>query len=310
MRVSWPGGRKFAFTIFDDTDWATVEKVKPVYDLLSDLGMHTTKSVWVMGPKGSPTNEGATCDDPGYLEWVLSLQRRGFEIGIHNIAPATSTREWTQRGLERFQELFGEQKIIHCNHMGCRENLYWGDARLTSWRQGIYRLLTRGRNGADSRGHLEGDPHFWGDLCSERVSYVRNFVFEELNTLAACPEMPYHDPSKPFVNYWFASTNGSSLRRFLGNFTFANIDRLVEEGGLCIAYVHFAAGFTQDGAVNTEFRRRLEYIQSQNGWFAPVSEVLDHLRAGDNCAARSISAQGRRRLETRWLAGKIVKGTS
>ncbi|MDT7602383.1 MAG: hypothetical protein QOF61_380, partial [Acidobacteriota bacterium] len=22
-QVTWPGGRKFAFTIFDDTDWAT-----------------------------------------------------------------------------------------------------------------------------------------------------------------------------------------------------------------------------------------------------------------------------------------------
>ncbi len=40
------------------------------------------------------------------------------------------------------------------------------------------------------------------------MSYVRNFVFDEINTLAACPEMPYFDPAKPFVNAWFASLPG------------------------------------------------------------------------------------------------------
>ncbi len=59
----WPGGHKFAFSIFDDTDWATVENVKPVYDLLADLGMRTTKSVWMFRGEGSPKISGATCED-------------------------------------------------------------------------------------------------------------------------------------------------------------------------------------------------------------------------------------------------------
>jgi hypothetical protein len=105
MKISWPGGSKFAFTIFDDTDWATTAKVKPVYDLLNDLGMRTTKSVWMFKGDGEPTNGGETCEDRNYLEWVLSLQERGFEIGLHNIAPTTSAREQTLRGLDRFQEL-------------------------------------------------------------------------------------------------------------------------------------------------------------------------------------------------------------
>jgi hypothetical protein len=310
MRVSWPNGHKFAFTIFDDTDWATVEKVRPVYDLLTDLGMRTTKSVWVLRCEGRAMNEGATCDDREYREWVMSLQNQGFEIGIHNVSPTTSTREETRRGLERFRELFGEEKIIHCNHLGCQENMYWYDARLTSWRRGLYRALTLRRPNGVSRGHVEGDPLFWGDLCREHISYVRNFVFDELNTLAVCPEMPYHNAFRPFVNYWFASANGSSLRRFLGNFTFANLDRLIEEGGLCIAYVHFAADFARDGQIDEEFRRRLEYVASHNGWFAPVSAVLDHLRGGGDCAARSISTTKLRKLETKWLADKILKGTS
>ena len=309
-RIVWPGGRRFAFTVFDDTDWATVEKVKPVYELLADLGMRTTKSVWVLRGEGEPENVGETCEDRHYLEWVLSLRERGFEIGLHNVAPTTSPREQTRRGLERFGELFGRRPIVHCNHLGCRENIYWGAARLSGWRRGVYRALTRGRHGHDSRGHVEGDAHFWGDLCRERVAYVRNFVFDEPDTLNACPPMPYHDPQRPFVNYWFASSNGSSLRRFLDNYTYERLDALMEAGSLSVAYVHFAAGFAEGGRVDAEFRRRLEYLAKAGGWFAPVSEVLDHLREGKDTAARSIAASDLRRLETRWLAGKVRGGTS
>lgn len=309
-RKNWPDGRRFAFTIFDDTDWATRAKVEPVYDLLGALGMRTTKSVWMFRGDGVATNEGSTCEDGEYLNWLLALKRRGFEIGLHNVAPTTSSREWTERGLDRFRELFGSAPLVHCNHLGCRENIYWGAARLTGWRRPLYNALTRGRNGDNSRGHLEGDALFWGDLCRARVSYVRNFVFDELDTLALCPQMPYHDPGKPYVNYWFASANGSSLRRFLENFTCERIDQLVAAGGLCIAYVHFAAGFAVDGAVAPEFKRRLEYIAAQGGWFATVSEVLDYLRAGAGPDERRISAKELRRLETSWLARKVVNGTS
>ena len=46
-RILFPNEKKFAFTIFDDTDLATVQNVKPIYDLLYQLGIITTKSVWV-----------------------------------------------------------------------------------------------------------------------------------------------------------------------------------------------------------------------------------------------------------------------
>jgi hypothetical protein len=308
--MSWPQGRKFAFTIFDDTDWATVENVKPVYDLLANLGMRTTKSVWVFRGERKPRNGGMTCEDGEYLEWVLSLQDQGFEVGLHNAAPGTSRREQTREALGRFRELFGDQKIVHSNHTGCLEDIYWGDARLSGWRRALYNVLTRGRRHELFRGHIEGDPLFWGDLCQERVRYVRNFLFDDLNTLAMCPEMPYHDPAKPYVNFWFASTIGASLTSFLKNFTRTKVDRLVDEGGLCIAYVHFAAGFVRDGQVKPEFRKRMEYIASKDGWFAPVSEVLDFLRSGGNRADRVISPTKRSRLETRWLVSRAFKGTT
>ncbi len=310
MKKVWPFGHKFAFAIFDDTDWATVEKVKPVYDLLADLGMRSTKSVWLFNGEGSPVNGGSTCEDRDYLQWVLRLQHQGFEIGLHNPAPVTSPRERMWLGLARFRELFGNQMMIHCNHVGCLENIYWGDARLSGWRRLLYNALTAGRRRNVFRGHIEGDPLFWGDFCKEWVSYVRNFVFDDLNTLSLCPEMPYHDPSRPFVNFWFASTDGGSLARFLRNFTFKNIDRLVEAGGLCVAYVHFAGRFASGGKVDSGFRERMEYIAAQNGWFATVSNVLDYLRAGASRESRAIGAAPLRRLEMRWLASKLRKGTS
>src|SRR5688572_1332515 len=112
-RVTWPDGRKFAFTIFDDTDWATKPRVKPIYDLLFDLKMRTTKSAWVTSGGATGLNRGSTCEDPEYLEWLLDLQKNGFEIGLHNVAPGTSNREQVRDGLIRFQELFGPGMVAH-----------------------------------------------------------------------------------------------------------------------------------------------------------------------------------------------------
>lgn len=303
----WPDGKKFAFTVFDDTDWATVGRLRPVYDLLSDIGVNTTKSVWMFDGEGDPDVNGHSCDNPGYLLWVLSLQRSGFEIALHNAASVTSSRDRTSRALDRFTEIFGTDTFPHCNHYGCSENLYWGDARLSGWRRTIYNASTRGRRKDRYLGHVENSPLFWGDLSRERVTYVRNFVFDELNTIAACPEMPYHDPTRPYVNFWFASADGGSLRTFLQNFTRDKIDALVEAGGLCIAYVHFAAGFVKDGKLDPEFKHTMEYIASRNGWFAPVSNVLDHLRAGSSPEMRTISQQRLAQIETKWLTRKIWK---
>src|SRR5437899_2238785 len=47
VRRSWPEGKDFAFTIIDDTDNATLARIRPIYELLSELGLRTTKTVWV-----------------------------------------------------------------------------------------------------------------------------------------------------------------------------------------------------------------------------------------------------------------------
>ena len=53
----WPQNKEFAFTIIDDTDFATKKNIKPVYDLLYDLGFLTTKTVWVYPPKDKFTGQ-------------------------------------------------------------------------------------------------------------------------------------------------------------------------------------------------------------------------------------------------------------
>jgi hypothetical protein len=304
--VSWPNGRRFAFTIFDDTDWATKPRVAPIYSLLGELQMRATKSVWVRGNR-TGLNEGSTCEDPEYVEWLLELQREGFEIGLHNVAPGTSNRAQIGESLTRFRELFGDGMIAHANHVGCDEGIYWGDARLTGWRRAVYRRLTAGTR-ATHRGHIEGDPLFWGDLCRSQVRYVRNFVFPHLNTLAMCPLMPYHDPARPWVNFWFAGADGGSCRSFLENFTRDAIDRLEDEGGLCIAYVHFGAKFARDGEVLPEVRAVLEYVAAKPGWFPHVSQALDFLRGDATPEQRRIPQHQLRRLETRWLLTRVADG--
>ena len=43
-KILWPDNKKFAFTIFDDTDRANLENIKIVYDFLNKLGFKTTLS--------------------------------------------------------------------------------------------------------------------------------------------------------------------------------------------------------------------------------------------------------------------------
>ena len=119
----FPGGRRFAFTILDDTDDATVANVKPLYDLLYELGYRTTKTVWpVACPEGSRIYfAGHTLEDPGYLEFVRELLERRFEVAFHGATMESSVRERTLRALDVLRERLGVEPQIHCNHGHNRE---------------------------------------------------------------------------------------------------------------------------------------------------------------------------------------------
>jgi hypothetical protein len=304
--VEWPSGKAFAFSVFDDTDRTTLENGPAVYDLLANLGFRTTKSVWPLRGSGEPRVGGATCEEPAYLAWVHGLQREGFEIALHNVAPQTSSREQTIRGLERFAELFGTGPSAHANHTGCKEAIYWGDGRLSGLNRTAYNVLNRFKTRGVFEGHVESSPLFWGDVCRSTVKYVRNFVYSDVNTLGHCPQMPYHDPQRPYVNYWFASTEGPTVEPFVRALSEANQDRLEAEGGACIMYTHFGVGFVRDGSIDARFERLMRRLSTKNGWFVPVTTLLDFLLEARG--HHEITDRERSALERRWLAHKLRVG--
>jgi hypothetical protein len=303
-KIDWPDGKDFAFTIFDDPDKDTVENLEAVYPFLRDLGFRTTKAVW---PIQGDNKKSTTCENERYLKLVLGLQEQGFEIGLHNVTSRTSTRERTAQGLERFQSLFGHTPYSMANHTGCGENIYWGNARLSGVHRVLYSMLNLKLNGnrqVVSQGHIEGSPLFWGDLCKAQIKYVRNFVFGDINTLKVCPVMPYHDPARPFVNYWFASSEGRNVDSFNMTVNEDNQDRLVREGGACIMYTHFASRFLENGKINGRFKLLMGRLSKMNGWFVPVDTLLNYILHSKG--HHVITEKERSALQTRWLWHKII----
>ena len=303
--ITWPDGKKFAFTIFDDTDRTTIHNGPPIYDILADLGFRTTKSVWPLKGASKPAIGGSTCQDPEYLAWVKSLQSRGFEIALHNVTYHTSDRSTVIEGFERFHEYFGSYPHIHVNHGDCQENIYWGDARFTRMNRALYNLLSNHERQNRFKGHVQGSKLFWGDICLERIDFVRNFTFLDINTLKVCPYMPYYDPERPFVKNWFASTDGANGDRFIEKISEENQDRLEEEGGACIMYTHFGSRFINDGQMQPLFKQRMERLSKKNGWFVPVSTLLDYLLSVKG--QHVLSDRERSHLERTWLRDQIIR---
>ena len=131
---------------------------------------------------------------------------------------------------------------------------------------------------------------------------MRNFVYRDIDTLAACPQMFYRDSAKPYVGAWFACSEGADPASFVRTIGDVQQDRLEADGGLCIMYTHLGAGFWRDGALDPEFERLMRKLAGRDGWFAPVAEVLDHLRSVKGVT--DLGARERRELEWRWLGEK------
>jgi hypothetical protein len=308
-RIQWPEGKRFAFTVFDDPDFQTVDRGKPVYDFLADLGFRTTRGVFP-GTRLTPAAErNVTCLDDAHRQWLISLHERGFEMGWHGASPGTSKREQTEEALGRFREMFGAWPKTISQHYECKENIYWGDNRLSEpSHRFVYNLLTRWKNHNAFFGDKAGHELYWSDLCRERVRYVRSFVFSDMNTLAACPYMPYRDPDRPDVNLFYSSTGGHNAAKFIEALSEARQDQLEAEGGACIMYTHFAYQFVENGKLLPEFRRLMERLARKSGWFVPLGTLLDYL--GQQKGIRTITAAERKALERRWLVHKVRYGTA
>jgi len=298
--LHFPDGRRFAFTIIDDTDVATIENVRPVYDLLHRLGLRTTKTVWPVGcPEGSRNfSSSQTLDDPAYRDFVLELQRRGFEITWHGATMESSERGRTMRAFARFQECFGHPPRVHANHSYNRENLYWGPDRVDNRLLRFLYQRTLPTPPDHYQGHMDGSPYWWGDLAHRHVEYTRNLTFDEIDLRRINPSMPYHDPRRPLVRWWFSASDAEDQPAFDELLRPENQQRLERDGGVCIVATHLGKGFAADGEVHPTTRERLEQLAARPGWFVPVGQLLDWLRAQRR--EDRLPPEEWRRMQRRW----------
>lgn len=305
--MKFPGGKKFAFTILDDTDDSTLENVKPVYDCLRHNGLRTTKTVWAMDcPEGSRLFFSAdTLQRKEYLQFVHELADHGFEIAFHGATMESSRRERTIQALAFIKEEFDVYPTLYCNHGHNRENLYWGRRRFqTEMLRRVVGVLRREEQAYYS-GEVEGSDFFWGDLCKQHVRYVRNFTFARLNVLDVNPDMPYYLSETPYVNQWFSTADAPDVVAFTRLLSDENIDALEQAGGVCILSTHFGKRFVKNGVLDSQVERIFHHLGRRPGWYIPVTELLDYLV--------NVQGKGQRlgrwetfKLEIRFLLDKIL----
>jgi len=78
---------------------------------------------------------------------------------------------------------------------------------------------------------------------------------------------------------------------------------LLQEQGCCIVYTHFGAGFMTKGRLNPQTIHLLKTLAQKNGWFVPVSELLDFLL--EQKPKPEISRLEKKRLVYRWIWEKV-----
>ena len=294
LQIDYPAGREFAFSVLDDTDNGTVENLTPIYDLFQELGFRTTKTVWPLEcPEGSEDyHRASTMAEPEYRRFARGLQARGFELTWHCATMESSTRERTVHGLEAFKEYFGHYPTLHCNHGQNRENIYWGASR---YRNPVIRLaqrLARSSRAPACSGEIKGSPYFWGDLCRKHFRFVRGFTWYDINTLDKDSDLVYRLPWTPYVNCWFSTSDAADVRQFNRLVTRTSIDRLRAARGVCIVTTHLGKGFVRDGRIDSQVEDTLRYLATLPGWFAPVSEILEHFRAAKPLLERPYRVHG------------------
>jgi hypothetical protein len=301
--LPFPEGKDFAVSFVDDTDLSTIENTAPVYELLHSLNIMGTKTVWISRQKRTSafrdkeehsinfiTNTGSTLEDENYCDFVKSLKIKGYEIALHGIAAGNSYRDEIIEGIDIFKSIFGDYPKINIFHERNRENLYAGNDKLELW---PFKLLEKMVDNSDYQGHKDGSKYFWGDIAKAKIKYMRLpfHTISEVNTSKVNPSMPFHDPKRPYVNYWFASSDGADCQRFIRLLSDSNIKRLEKENGVCLIYTHFAKGFCskKNGryALNREFVDTISNLgRYPNRWCPTASELLDRLLVCKNISIR------------------------
>jgi hypothetical protein len=277
----YPAGREFAFTLLDDTDDMSLSKGRPVYALLQQHGLRTTKTVWARSVPPAERgiyHAGETLQDPGQLEWIRALEQAGFEIAFHNAAMASSTRAQTMAALAALDASLARPVRLHCNHGQNQENLYWGHRRYRSGPVALLAWLAAGRRGRQVfQGEQPGSPFYWADIAEQRMHYLRNLSFSRLGGRSIPPGRPYREPRKLQRPVFFNTADAPDAEAFCRLVTPAAIEQLRRTGGWAIVSTHLGKGFHTPRGIHPGFRRIIEHLGQQPGWYVPVSTLLDHL---------------------------------
>jgi len=304
--IAYPDGKDFIFTIFDDTDVATLGNIQPIYDFLSSVGIYTTKSVWPLNSdcRDSDYLGSHTLEHDAYRNYIVTLADKGFEIGFHGASMESSLREETIRGMEFIKEVVGYYPRVYACHAVNNENMYWGENRFSYMlSKYIYNILSKDRR--IYQGENESSPHFWGDICCKNISYVRTFTFNEINLRNVMPLPVYKDKSKRYLNYCFISSDTDNVEEFNMFLSTKRQDQLERERGICILTTHFGKGFVKRGVLNDKTKQLIVQLSKRNGWFVPVSTVLDFLVAYESDIA--IDDYAKFNLEMKWFASSVMR---
>lgn len=305
---NYPGGASFALAICDDTDDATLENIKPVYDFLLARGIRPTKTVWVYpADRNDPSySKGDSLERIPYRDYMLELQRKNVEIALHGVRGSSSIRPIVLEGMELYRDTFKAYPKIHINHRANRDNLYWGSQRLTL---PIFRWLHRMALTIDNfEGELADSEYYWGDIAQSHITSVNDLSFSELDLSKLSSSIPYHDASKEYVNSWFHTSDGAEVNAFNKLLSDENLDEIEKRGGYSIIYTHFGKRFATDGKLNSLFVNRVEALVGRNVWITTSSELLAFLAAQRSSAERS--NWDHFRIELRWVIEKIYYGSS
>jgi hypothetical protein len=299
----YPGGKRFGFTILSHAQHVPTGTLRPLYALFEELGLRTTQMVCSFATARSAAG---TLDDPEYRDFVVELKERGFEIGWAGASAESNERQRVIEGLDRFRDVIGAYPRVYVNHASKRENLYWGNDRIDQslLKAVIYR--TASAPAGYFEGHLEGSPFWWGDICKERVDYVLNLTFDDINLSRINPSMPYTDPTRPLVKSWFSACSAVDNAEFNQLLRPDRQEKLDREAGCCVVATDLSRGFIRNQIIERLARKRFESIAAKPGWFVPVSTMLDHLKADQ--ASSALPAEEWDRMQWKWARDTVRRG--
>jgi hypothetical protein len=280
--LRWPPApHRAGFTITDDTDAATLESVRAVYDVLDAHGVRVTKTVWAFPPEepcGIPAlppsiQRGVTLADADYRRYCEHLAARGFEITLHGATAGNNRRATIERAFAELDRSFPRPSTYIC-HAKNADNPYWQE-KVVARGPLRWALASYGRSHRCS-GEDPASPYFWGDLCLERVRYIRLFRTRNANVLAANPSMPYFEREKPYVRGWFSAAK-RSFRHVTED---AVLDRLEREWGLCVLYQYMHRWADPvAGAARAELVAGARRLAAHPAiWCDTATRLLDRLR--------------------------------